>query len=260
MNDRPEKKPKTEHFLKVPKPLAARTDLHPIDKLVWACIRDRLGRNGKAWPGGRTLAADLGVNRDTILASILRLEATGDLTVTRRGNGRTNHYTLSDESGRKTQPVGKPNRPETPARGGRKLRPEAAGNSGPNTDRPIELDPMGAAAPPVADEKASSNGAGGRLVKAWCEGFKRWIGNPVTRGAKGRLAGTVKRLLADFSEDTLTTAVAAWFAKDRGDYGVELFEKKLQGGDRDLLPRPEQSPPRDEYSERKLAEMKGQRP
>ena len=71
---KPEKKPKTEPFLMVPKALAARKDLLAIDKLLWAEIRDRIGVNGKCWPGGRKLAADLGVNRDTILASIARLE------------------------------------------------------------------------------------------------------------------------------------------------------------------------------------------
>jgi hypothetical protein len=260
MSGRPENKPKAEPFLMLPKTLAARTDLHPIDKLLWACIRDRIGTNGKAWPGGRTLAADLGVNRDTILAGIVRLEATGDLTVTRRGNGRTNHYTLSDESGRKIQPVGKSNRPETPAGGGRKIQPVAAGNSGPNKTDPLNKTQGGAASLPASEEKASSNGAAGRVVAAWCEGFKSRTGSAVAQGAKGRLSGTLKRLLADFDERILTQAVAAWFARDRGDYGVELFEKKLQGGDRDLLPRPEQSPPRDEYSERKVAEMRGQEP
>jgi hypothetical protein len=97
-------------------------------------------------------------------------------------------------------------------------------------------------------------------MAAWCEGFKSRTGSAVAQGAKGKIAGTVKRLLADYSEADLSGAVSAWFAKNRGDYGVELFEKKLQGGDRDLLPRPEQLPPRDEYSERKLAEMRGQRP
>ena len=95
------------------------------------------------------------------------------------------------------------------------------------------------------------------MMAAWCEGFKRRTSNAVVQGGKGKLSGTIKRLVKDYSEADLSGAVSAWFARDRSDYGVELFEMKVQGGDRELLPRPEQSPPRDENSERKLARLKG---
>jgi hypothetical protein len=265
MNDRPEKKPKTVPFLMVPKHLAARTDLHPIDKLVWACIRDRIGNNGKAWPGGRKLAADLGVTRPTVLDALDRLAAAGDLLVEKRGRGRTNHYRTPPASGQEPLPVETPKRSRTltspNAGSGQEPLRAVVKNLDPNTDPLNQTHKGEAAAPPVVDEKASeSNGTAGRIMAAWCRGFKSRTGSTVAQGAKGRLAGTVKRLLADFDESALTGSVAAWFSKDRGDYGVELFEKKLQGGDRDLLPRPEQAPKRDEYSERKLAEMRGHRP
>jgi len=118
-----------DRFYKLSMALASRADLTGSDKVVLAIIIDRMGHNGKCWPGTRTLARESGLHRETVLECIGRLEGCGDLVVRRRGNGKGNHYALPDKSGRQIRPVGKTDRSETPTGGGRKTRPEAVGNS-----------------------------------------------------------------------------------------------------------------------------------
>lgn len=115
----------TERFYKLPQDVAARRDLPPAAKVLHAVIGDHMGANGCAWPGTRKLAEETGQNRGTVLRSTERLEAAGLLTVDRRGNGRVNHYRLARQSGRGTQPVGKPDRwwSENPTGTGRKTQP-----------------------------------------------------------------------------------------------------------------------------------------
>lgn len=38
-------------FYKLPQDIAARSDLTASAKIVYAVIRDRIGQNGKSWPG-----------------------------------------------------------------------------------------------------------------------------------------------------------------------------------------------------------------
>ena len=60
-------------FYKLPQDLAARTDLTPSAKLVYAVIADRIGANGKCWPGERSISRDAGMGLMTV--SMIFLES-----------------------------------------------------------------------------------------------------------------------------------------------------------------------------------------
>ncbi|MDM8008613.1 MAG: helix-turn-helix domain-containing protein [Phycisphaerae bacterium] len=85
-------------FVKVPIEILARKDLTPAAKLVLAVVADRIGENGRAWPGIRRLGEDCGLGRNAALRSIQELEAVELLIVEHvEGNParRTNTYRLS---------------------------------------------------------------------------------------------------------------------------------------------------------------------
>ena len=79
-------------FCQLPKALAARRDLFPSDKIVWAVIVDRIGDNESAWPGTRRIAKDSGLNRGTVKAAIRRLSGKGLLDIEPGRDGDTNRY------------------------------------------------------------------------------------------------------------------------------------------------------------------------
>ncbi|MFB3892043.1 MAG: hypothetical protein ACE15C_08470 [Phycisphaerae bacterium] len=100
---------------------------------------------------------------------------------------------------------------------------------------------QGAAAPPAAadgDGKGNVNGAAGRLVGRWFDGFRQATGQSCGSSQGGKLAGVFKRLLADCPEAMLTRAVSVWFGKVRDDYGVGLFKARVEGGNAELVGRP----------------------
>jgi DNA-binding MarR family transcriptional regulator len=131
-------------FYKLPVGLAADSGLTAAAKIVYAVILDHMGSNGVCWPGHRRLAGQTGLHRDTVADAVESLAGAGWITVEHGDSGRSNHYRLVDQSGRKNQPVdesesgwnsppaGKTNRPEIPAPGGRKNQPEAAGKTSQN--------------------------------------------------------------------------------------------------------------------------------
>jgi hypothetical protein len=211
-------------FYKLLQDLAARTDLLASDKLVYAILADRIGRNGKAWPGSRRLAHDSGMNRETVLESIGRLKAAGLLLVESRGRGRANLYRLAEQSGRETRPVSdlqaNAKWPDSPTPGGRKTRPEAAGKSDHNQTDP--LNQRGAASPPAS--KGPNNG---ELVALFIDLFRETVREPFT-GDRGKLAGNLKRLAKLHGPATVEARIRRWFGKDRDDYGTGLFFHKFQ--------------------------------
>lgn len=88
-------------FYRFEQSLFSRTDLSPTAKMVFLAIRDRIGNNGKCWPGIRRIAADCGLTPPTVMAAIKVLtdETIGLLEVTRvEGNpgGKTNIYKLAE--------------------------------------------------------------------------------------------------------------------------------------------------------------------
>ena len=85
-------------FYKMGKELAARRDLRPSDKLVFAVIVDFRGN-----PGKRFLANATGLSGQAVCDAIKRLERSGVLIVS-RATGKRNHY----DSGQEFRPVKRP--------------------------------------------------------------------------------------------------------------------------------------------------------
>lgn len=236
-------------FYKLPQDITSRKDLLPSAKILYAVIVDRIGGNGRTWAGHRRLAKDTGMARSTIAAAVDSLQSAGLLIVETRNNGQSNLYSLPPETGPEIMPVlhdgERPNRPENQAGGGRKsgrYRHEIQART-----RQTHITRGGAATPPVSEDKFHptpdtplgdhhGNGAGARLMVLWVQGFKNATGRNFPNSARGKTAGTLKRLISDHGEETLSAAVGKWFAVKRGDYGVELFSLRLSGGSVELLP------------------------
>ena len=76
-----------------------RTELPHRAKLVYLYLHDRADKDGKAWPGLNTVAADLSLSRSTVKRAIRDLEQAGLLKKQphHRENGSTtsNRYYLS---------------------------------------------------------------------------------------------------------------------------------------------------------------------
>ena len=67
-------------------------------KTIYLYLRQRSGRNGKAWPGVKTIAGDLGLSESTVRRGIRELQEKKLITVCaafRENGGRTsNRYFL----------------------------------------------------------------------------------------------------------------------------------------------------------------------
>ncbi len=226
-----------EKFYKLPQDIAARTDLPPSVKLVYAVTVDRIGNNGLCWPSIRTIGRDAGLSHQCVINALAKLESADLISVERRGRGKVNHYRTGTEPVKKVDRLKKPNQSRKLTSASQETLPLPVKKVDSNQTDP--LNQRGAAAPPDSEQKTPGrNGAGGRLVKAWIDGYRRQMGRAFPTSAKGQLAGTIKRLLVDFSEDELTKAVQRWFSTARPDYGVQLFEARLRGGNAELLNRP----------------------
>ena len=82
-------------FLKTDKEIAARTDLTPGDKLVYAYLLDRIGDNSECWPGLRHIAEGCGISIRGASKCINRLESQGLVSVRHAGRNphqQTNRY------------------------------------------------------------------------------------------------------------------------------------------------------------------------
>lgn len=109
------------------------------DKLVLLALADRADEGHRCWPSTARLESDTGLYRETIHASIERLEAAGLLVVTRR-NGAGNRYALVGVEGREDR---------TPKREGVNRQKRSA-----NTDRSANADQSA-----NADSNQSANAA-----------------------------------------------------------------------------------------------------
>ena len=97
--------PNQGHFLKISFELAKRTDLTLAEKFILGYVEYKMGRNKECWPGCRTIASDLGMNRFNILRCAAHLAEIGELVVAKPGNGQVNCYSIPPESGDKKQPL-----------------------------------------------------------------------------------------------------------------------------------------------------------
>jgi DNA-binding MarR family transcriptional regulator len=84
-----------ERFYKLPVDLATRRGLPWPAKGLLAYLADRQGDNGRAWPGMRRIAADLGLSINSIRRAAARAEKAGLLAVERRGQRRSLVYRVT---------------------------------------------------------------------------------------------------------------------------------------------------------------------
>jgi hypothetical protein len=92
-------------FYKLPKDIAARRDLRPSDKLIYAVVLNCFNGKNVCWPGKRYLMRRTGLADKTVCEAIHRLEDAGVLIVERRGIGRSTCFRLPCESGSGSEPV-----------------------------------------------------------------------------------------------------------------------------------------------------------
>ena len=88
-----------------------------------------------------------------------------------------------------------------------------------------------------ADAGRSNGSESARLVGLWITEFERRTGAPFAKGGRGRLAGTIKNLLASYSADVLVAAMTRWFAIDRDSFVIGIFKTRLEDGDAALTGR-----------------------
>lgn len=75
-------------FVKLYHDILRRKDVSSGAKLVFSAMLDRARNSGTAWPGYRTIAADVGMNKDSVGRAINELVNCGLLTRLNKKNGR----------------------------------------------------------------------------------------------------------------------------------------------------------------------------
>ena len=81
-------------FTQVPNYVLESEELTPGAKLVYAMLLKYAWNNDRCFPGQERLANDMRVSRASANTYIKELEKNGFLTIHRRGQGKTNLYTL----------------------------------------------------------------------------------------------------------------------------------------------------------------------
>lgn len=84
-------------FYMLDQELARRRDLNPTDKLVYAIICDRVGKNPHTWAGVRKLAEDGGTSKTAVARSIARLIETGWLEIEGHKRGEKRYIRLAQQ-------------------------------------------------------------------------------------------------------------------------------------------------------------------
>lgn len=82
-------------FTQVPNFLLKCPDLSSNAKIVYAQLLSYAWNNGHCYPGQVRMAEDIGSTKSTINRAILELQEAGWLEIERRGQGKTNVYTLT---------------------------------------------------------------------------------------------------------------------------------------------------------------------
>lgn len=82
-------------FTQVPNFLLKSNKLSSGDKLAFAMLLSYAWQNDYCFPGQRRLADDMGLHETNVRKHLKALEANGLLTITRRGQGKTNVYELN---------------------------------------------------------------------------------------------------------------------------------------------------------------------
>jgi biotin operon repressor len=82
-------------FTQVPNFLLKSDKLSAGDKLAFAMLLSYAWQNDHWFPGQRRLGEDMGLHETNVRKHLKSLQAQGLLTITRRGQGKTNIYTLN---------------------------------------------------------------------------------------------------------------------------------------------------------------------
>jgi hypothetical protein len=81
-------------FTQVPNFLLKSQDLSSGDKLAFAMLLSYAWQNDHCFPGQQRLAKDMGLHETNVRKHLKSLVTHGLLTIQRRGQGKTNIYTL----------------------------------------------------------------------------------------------------------------------------------------------------------------------
>ena len=98
-------------FTQVPNFVLRKSDLAPGSKVVFAMFLSYAWHNNFCFPGQERLAEDMGMSRSRVTEFVTELEKAGLISVQRRGQGRTNLYTVHFQVTAK--PKAKQPRPKT---------------------------------------------------------------------------------------------------------------------------------------------------
>jgi DNA-binding MarR family transcriptional regulator len=82
-------------FTQVPNFLLKSKHLSAGDKLAFAMLLSYAWQNDYCYPGQKRLAEDMGLHETNVRKHLKSLEAAGLLSITRRGQGKTNIYALN---------------------------------------------------------------------------------------------------------------------------------------------------------------------
>jgi DNA-binding MarR family transcriptional regulator len=85
----------TQGFTQVPNFLLRSSKLSAGDKMTFAMLLSYAWQNDFCFPGQARLAKDMGLHETNVRKHLKSLEASGLLGITRRGQGKTNIYTLN---------------------------------------------------------------------------------------------------------------------------------------------------------------------
>ncbi len=81
-------------FTQVPNFLLRLKEITSGDKMTFAMILSYAWQNDSCFPGQVRLAEDIGLSRVRVTELIAELEKSGFVTIQRRGQGKTNLYTI----------------------------------------------------------------------------------------------------------------------------------------------------------------------
>lgn len=82
-------------FTQVPNFLLKSKNLSAGDKLAFAMLLSYAWQNDHCFPGQQRLADDMGLHETNVRKHLKSLQTNGLLEITRRGQGKTNIYTLN---------------------------------------------------------------------------------------------------------------------------------------------------------------------
>ncbi|MBI5767644.1 MAG: helix-turn-helix domain-containing protein [Verrucomicrobia bacterium] len=82
-------------FTQVPNFILRASSLSIGAKLTYAMFLSYAWHNDRCFPGQERLAEDMGMSRTSVTAFIGELEERGYITIQRRGQGKTNLYTVN---------------------------------------------------------------------------------------------------------------------------------------------------------------------